>query len=397
MEKAALLPMFAALMVIQSYTHTAQYDSDVKMALGSHIVAYRTSSLISRNSQFIADQIPNRRIPVTLCQIIWEYALPAWKLKSQFTINEKYYHDAEHCGILYSGRINVLAHMIFKNKPVAISGSDNFDIQLWDPNTGALYVTFQGHKKEVISLAYAHNKKILISGSRDETINLWKLNPDDLLQSYYMTSLTQHKDRIRSIAIAPNETMFASGADDTTVRVWQLPEGTLVNTFIGHAGCIRAVAWNYDGSLLISASEDNTFRIWDVQKRCLLRQFPSKYASSSSIHGLACSPIQNHVAIQTAREIISLQDTLTGTLIQSIRSVGIPVIDRVVAFSPSGTFIASMSCTKGTVSIWHVPTSTLLAQHPKNNGYQGLHFISDNMLAASGKKNGTVNIFSIDD
>jgi WD40 repeat protein len=56
-----------------------------------------------------------------------------------------------------------------------VSGSFDKDVKLWDFSTGDLIKTFEGHRKEVNSVAFSSNNEFIVSGSSDKTIKIWKL------------------------------------------------------------------------------------------------------------------------------------------------------------------------------------------------------------------------------
>ncbi|CAG8910142.1 unnamed protein product, partial [Penicillium egyptiacum] len=53
------------------------------------------------------------------------------------------------------------------------SGSDDETVRLWDPATGALQQTLEGHSDSVLSVAFSPDGRLLASGSDDETVRLW--------------------------------------------------------------------------------------------------------------------------------------------------------------------------------------------------------------------------------
>ena len=381
------LGLMLATTLQQAVNAMQSIDADPKSATAMN----STMGKPSWYSLFIADHMPKACIPLALCQLIESYVLPKWKLKVTLKINEEFYTKPET-----SGTINSLAHMIYKGKQIMISGSSNFNIQLWDLESGMVHTSLVGHNRGVIAVAYVHSKNMLISGSRDNSIKLWNIDGDAISKSLCIKTLTAHTDWVRSIAVSPDKASFASGSDDTTVRLWSLPDGKLLHTFVGHTNDVRTVSWNCDGTILVSATSGRQVHLWDVQKKILLGLLPCE----EHIWRLTCSPIVNYVALKTNNEELSLRDIGTGEIVRSMKSPKCKDLDHEITFSPKGTLLASIcnegpSQRDGCVSIWDVGQGKLLAQLPGNNRYEGLHFVSEDTLIASGRVDGTVNVFSI--
>ena len=56
------------------------------------------------------------------------------------------------------------------------SGSDDKTVKLWEPGSGKLVRTLEGHQNSVTSVAFDPTGRYLASGSEDGTIRLW--NPE---------------------------------------------------------------------------------------------------------------------------------------------------------------------------------------------------------------------------
>jgi hypothetical protein len=59
---------------------------------------------------------------------------------------------------------------------IALSGSDDRTVQLWDVATGRLLRTFEGHADSVNSVILSGDGSIALSGSGDNTLKLWVLD-----------------------------------------------------------------------------------------------------------------------------------------------------------------------------------------------------------------------------
>ncbi|HEY9864168.1 MAG TPA: serine/threonine-protein kinase [Candidatus Obscuribacterales bacterium] len=99
---------------------------------------------------------------------------------------------------------------------ILASGSGDNTITLWQPGTGNIIRTLEGHSGGVYSLAITSDNKILVSGSEDQTIKLWEIETGEEI-----CTLTGHRGIIYSIAISPDNQTIVSGSQDGTIKIWR--------------------------------------------------------------------------------------------------------------------------------------------------------------------------------
>ena len=141
-----------------------------------------------------------------------------------------------------------------------------------------LYV-LRGHTSTVRCLRVLHNRPIAVSGSRDGTLRVW-----DVQRGWMLRILSGHAGSVRSLDVCGN--LVVSGSYDGTCRVcrrtylplilavrvflvalisgqlWDVDTGECLQVFRGHFNQIYAVA--FDGKIIASGGLDTTVRVWDA-------------------------------------------------------------------------------------------------------------------------------------
>jgi len=147
----------------------------------------------------------------------------------------------------FEGNISGVNSVAFSpDRQLALSGSDDGTIKLWEVNTGQLVRTFSGHTYPVYSVAFSPDGQRALSGSRDNTLKLWEVNTGQLLRTF-----SEHVvGWIKSVAFSPNGQWALSGGsyDDSNNRLvakmylWEVNTGQLIRSFKGHTRNVNSVA-----------------------------------------------------------------------------------------------------------------------------------------------------------
>lgn len=222
---------------------------------------------------------------------------------------------------------SVVTCLIFTHGRI-ISASDDHSIHVYDPITGTLVRSLDGHEGGVWALAATKNT--LVSGSTDRTVRIW-----DLTTGRCTHVFGGHTSTVRCLAIVkpewidvekengtivrekwPKRPLIVTGSRDHSLRVWSLPrpgdveyksteepeadpseEEVEDNPYHrlhleGHDHAVRALAAR--GRTLVSGSYDCTVRIWDIIdgtcKWVLVGHTQKVYSVVLDIHrNIACS------------------------------------------------------------------------------------------------------------
>ncbi len=147
----------------------------------------------------------------------------------------------------------------------ALSGSWDQTLRLWEVSSGRCVRTFEGHAHTVNSVCLSGDGHWALSGSFDHTVRLW-----DISSGHCVRTFKGHTDNVHAVCLSGDGHWALSGSEDKTLRLWEVSSGRCVRTFEGHMGGVRSVCLSGDGCWALSGSEDNTLRLWDVASgRCV--------------------------------------------------------------------------------------------------------------------------------
>jgi WD40 repeat protein len=149
-----------------------------------------------------------------------------------------------------------------------------------------------------------------VSGSHDGTVRVW-----DLGGGRCTAVLKGHTDRVTGVAVAGDGRTAVSGAVDRTVRVLDLAEGFWTALREGHTDRVTSVAVSGDGRMAVSGSSDGTVRVWDLASgRCT-----ASHAGGSEEARRAWATAGRGLASTATIEPygLTLRDTTSGTILAS--------------------------------------------------------------------------------
>ena len=174
--------------------------------------------------------------------------------------------NTKHCLRTFEGHtdwVNTVA--LSADGRLALSGSGDRTLRLWEAATGKCVRIFEGHTDWVTSAALSADGQRALSGSGDKTLRLWEV---DTGECCWISEAGA--EWITSVALAADGEWALSASVGREVRLWDLRAGRCVRVFDGHSGRVNSVALSADGRWAISGGHDAVLRVWEVGTgRCL--------------------------------------------------------------------------------------------------------------------------------
>jgi WD40 repeat protein/serine/threonine protein kinase len=258
------------------------------------------------------------------------------------------------------------------------------------PSSGKAYPPgelrrFEGHKDSVSSVAVSPNGRLALSGSQDNTLILW-----DLETGRQVRPFKGHTNAVAAVAISPDGRQALSGSADMTVRVWDLASGQETAQLRGHTAAVESVAFSPDGHAALSGSSDGTIRLWDLFTGLPKHQI-DQY--TSPVFGVAFSPNGRLALSANADYTVRLWDLAEER--QRREFAGHTDYVRSVAFAADGRRALS-GADDGTVRLWDVETGRqLCCLKGHQAGVWSVAFTPDGRRALSAGKDGTLRVWAL--
>ncbi|KAL3829733.1 hypothetical protein ACJIZ3_018535 [Penstemon smallii] len=138
-------------------------------------------------------------------------------------------------------------------------------VQLWDANTGQVFVQYKEHQKRAWSVDFSRvDPTKFASGSDDCSVRLWSINEKNSVCTVWCPAnvcCVQYS--------AYSSHLLAFGSADYRIYCYDLRNTKIPwCTVAGHEKAVSYVKF-LDSETLISASTDNTLKLWDLNKTSL--------------------------------------------------------------------------------------------------------------------------------
>ena len=258
-----------------------------------------------------------------------------------------------------------------------VSGSKDDYLKVWDLNTGNCLHTLEGHSSWV-SCVTTFGEDVVVSGSNDKNLKVWQL------KEAKFPHLDRHFAQPECIA-STNHTHFAvSGAPDA-IKVWNALDGTCLHTWSAPA----SVLTTDNANLLVSGDKSSNITTWDL---ATYNQLQSLKGHNGSVTCLQL--VTNDVLISGSSDrTLKIWNLKTGTCVQTLlgHTEGI----KCLSISKDNSLVVSGSH-DADVRVWHISTGKCthtLTGHSKV--VWCIAISNSNELLVSGSDDCTMRVWSL--
>jgi len=228
----------------------------------------------------------------------------------------------------------------------------NEEVRVKLPPGVKLFLTLEGHRDRVLSVAFDPQGGTLASGSADATVKLWDARSGNLLRT-----LEGHDRWVDSVAFNPQGGVLASGSE---VRLWDMRSDKLLRTLEGHGGRVLSVAFDPQGGTLANSKSDHPVKLWDARSGKLLRTLEGH---RDWVYSVAFDPQGGTLASGGDDTTVKLWDVRNGKLLRTLE--GHTSVVDIVTFSKDGRLLASKS-DDDTIRLWSCETWETVAVIPEH-------------------------------
>jgi len=139
-----------------------------------------------------------------------------------------------------------LAARLLKDR--LLLGSRNGPMKVWDigGSTPMALMDLQGHTADTYSIDTSDSLNVALSGSGDRSVRLW-----DLRTGQCVRVMEGHEGEVYSVSMDSACKTAVSGSDEETVKLWDLGTGQCIETF-DHGQMVDDVMMHESGSSFLS-------------------------------------------------------------------------------------------------------------------------------------------------
>lgn len=267
----------------------------------------------------------------------------------------------------------------------AITGSAQGVLTLWDLRKAAPLCRFEADEEAIMRVVVAPDEQTAFSGAFGGALKQW-----DLVRYCLVRELRGRRAAIWAMALTPDACWLIVGDADGWVSMFDADTGERVMSQRRHTDTIWSIAMAPDGHRCISASNDHSLVLWDLVKRRIQRRLKGHSA-----------PVLSVVITSDGRQAVSASEDQTlriwdlnrGTSVR--RLVGHQDIVQSVSLARNSHNVVSAS-RDHTVRVWDLRKGHLLATFFGDSPMYDCQAMRDGRTIVASEQSGRVHILRLE-
>lgn len=283
---------------------------------------------------------------------------------------------------------------VVPNGKLAISGSSNGRLMIWDTRTGRLAKSFGEYPTSSHhSLDISSDGTLLVSGGY-KSIDIWSLVDGSMIHRLKPGPREYHNPYSPFSGFLPDGKRFISNliSGNSSMSIWDAQTGSKVSTLTGGEYDFQAIGLSPDGRYAI-AEGNKSLRLWSTESGKVVKSFGSFYG-----HLLAAAFSPDGKAVATASfedRTIILWNLSTGKPIREYDLGHKVAFIYQLAIAPDGKTLVACG-EKGKLWFWDIDSGKLLVNLQGHAGWiHSFKFLDGGRLAVSGSSDGIVKYWDV--
>ncbi|XP_064601514.1 protein qui-1-like [Liolophura sinensis] len=275
----------------------------------------------------------------------------------------------------------VTAVAINSTGKLAVTGSKDGILKLWNLDLSVFMENLSGHTNAITCLTLAEEEAYILSGSADNTIKVWSISMGTIVTDYQC-----HQGPIKSVHVLSDSLKVMSVDASEKLKLWMVDTG---QTLFSYADPIPIMALSHSSEYVFSLAGSSSLKIWKLEDSNVIQTISHK----GNITCVACTEDSEHVVTGSDDMSLKVWETRTGKLTQVL--VGHQGSVNCVTTTHNSCNIISGSRDRSII-IWNLGTGTVEHQLEGHKGVISvLRVTTDGSILVSGSWDGTLRVWSL--